>query len=150
MKQIVHETQEHLEALKSRALVMKPNIPNVIATSMGWGQPRQNGTIELLVSFGGLDSLLGLESQLVDDEPLAVNIMSDLAIESPVLDDSDDDLPPPNKLAASILTAPIENVGVKDEAALKAFLEQSKVDEDDEEEVVEAPKKKGGRPKKVA
>lgn len=149
MKQIKYDSDEHLDAIKRRALIMKPNAPNVIATSMGWEQSRPNGTLELLVSFADLDSILGIEvAPEEDDEPLAVNIMSDLAIE----DDSDEDLPPPNKLASDILAKPVEKVEVADKSALEAFLAQSKADEEDEApevvEVIVTPKKKGGRPKK--
>lgn len=148
MKQIKYDSDEHLESIKRRAMIMKPNAPNVIATSMGWEQPRPNGTLELLVSFADLDTILGIETKPDEDsEPLAINLLSDLA-----LDDSDDDLPPPNKLASAILATPVEKVEVADKSALEAFLAQSKADDEEETETVKAPetKKKGGRPKKVA
>lgn len=147
MKQVTHETTEQLQALQNRALVLKPNLPNVIATSMGWSQPRPNGTLELLVSFGGLDEILGLSADTQDsDDPIAVEIMSDLAIE-------DEDLPVPNTIASTILSTPAPKVDVADKTALEEFLAQSKIVEDEDEtqeEVVETVKKKGGRPKKAA
>lgn len=47
------------EVMKARALKQKPNVKNVVATEKGWAVPHNNGTLELLVSFAGLDALLG-------------------------------------------------------------------------------------------
>lgn len=62
-------------ALKERALKLKPRyVANVVATPLGWGQTRPNGSTEILVCFHGLDELLGDAStdQDVTAEPVEV------------------------------------------------------------------------------
>lgn len=148
MKQIKYDNDEHLESIKRRAMIMKPNVPNVIATSMGWAQARPFGGMELLVSFADLDTILGIETEVQDElEPIVVNVTADEI-------DDDSDIPAPNPLANLIISKPVAKVEdeVLEKPDMQAFLAQLKSEdetEDDEEKVEEKPKKKGGRPKKV-
>lgn len=77
MANFKHETPEEKARLKARAEAIKPkNVANVVATDMGWCHPRPNGTLELLVSFRGLDELLGdVEPDIVDPAPIEVNVL---------------------------------------------------------------------------
>lgn len=67
-------TQEEKEGLKARAEKLRPlNVFNLVATARGWEQSRPNGTLELLVSFAGLDELLGdVEPVVVEGAPVEV------------------------------------------------------------------------------
>jgi len=64
-------TADNIEGLKARAESLRPRAPNVVATARGWEQARPNGSLELLVSFAGLDSLLG-EAEPAVGEPVEV------------------------------------------------------------------------------
>lgn len=71
------DNKEEKKALQKRAEALKPKAIGVVATAQGWSQPRPNGTMELLVSFAGLDELLGdmeteVVEQVVDPEPVQV------------------------------------------------------------------------------
>jgi hypothetical protein len=73
MKIIKYETQEHKLRLQARANSLKPSVATVIATSRGWEVPQARGTMELLVSFPGLDALLGDNTpELVIVDPIIV------------------------------------------------------------------------------
>ena len=143
MTQIKYDTAEELANLQRRAMVLKPKLPSVIATSLGWEQPRPNGTLELIVSFKGLDELLGIETANEDDPVLELNLLSNTAI-----DEDDTDLPPVNTLAASILSAPVvvEDNTITEKPSIDDFL--ARIKDDVKEDGEDKPKKKGGRPKK--
>jgi hypothetical protein len=115
MARFAYVNQEEKEALKARALKSKPNAFNLVATERGWEQSRPNGTLELLVSFAGLDELLGdVAPTEVVGEPVEVVV-------------------PAEEVKEEVVQEPV--VEVKEEP--KA------------EEPAPAPKKTGGRPKKV-
>lgn len=76
MANFKYDNHEDKKRLKDRALALKPRpATNVIATDMGWSHARPNGTMELLVSFKGLDALLGdVEPEVIDPNPVEVNV----------------------------------------------------------------------------
>lgn len=106
------DTPEEKASLVARAKALKPRgVANVVATSLGWAVPQINGNLELLVSFSGLDELLGdVTPEVIDPTPLEVK--PEVVVE--------------------------EKVEEKPEVKVEV-----------KPEVVEAPKKKGGRPPKV-
>lgn len=76
MARFTPDNEEHKQAMIERALKLKPrhNGP-IVATERGWMTPHANGYLELLVSFAGLDELLGSAStadQEVEAEPVEV------------------------------------------------------------------------------
>lgn len=77
MAKFKFETKEEKQALKARAENLKPkNVANLVATDRGWAQARPNGNLEILVSFHGLDELLGdIEPEIVDETPVEVNVL---------------------------------------------------------------------------
>ncbi len=75
MARFAPESEADKQALKERALKLKPKyVNNVVATDKGWANPRPSGYLELLVSFAGLDALLGdvAEDQDISAEPIEV------------------------------------------------------------------------------
>lgn len=68
------------EILKARALKQKPNVKLVVATARGWEVPHNNGTMEILVSFKGLDELLGDLSSDQDKEadPVVIEAIEEI------------------------------------------------------------------------
>ena len=84
MANFKHETPEEKARLKERAEILKPrNVSNLVATELGWAQSRPNGTLELLVSFRGLDALLGdVEPEVIDETPIEVTV--EAHVEAPV------------------------------------------------------------------
>lgn len=88
------------EGLKARALGMKPKLPNVIATARGWEQTRPSGAFEILVSFKGLDELLGDNSgdQVADAAPVEV-IAEPAPVEDAAPDSGDTSTEAPKKKA---------------------------------------------------
>jgi hypothetical protein len=80
MARFTPENEADKQALIARALKLKPRHQgNIVATDKGWSIPHANGYMELLVSFAGLDSLLGEEStadQDVSAEPVEVQAES--------------------------------------------------------------------------
>lgn len=69
-----YDSIEEKQNLQARALMLKPTVTGVIATDRGWAIPQSRGTMELLVSFGGLDQLLGDEISQTEQvgEPIVV------------------------------------------------------------------------------
>lgn len=122
------ETKAEKQRLQERAQLLKPKANNIVATELGWSQSRPNGTLELLVSFRGLDELLGdIDVEVTDETPVEVRIsLEDIHEEAPVTE-----------------AAP--------EAAAETATEtETPAVEDEEAEPVVVIAKKGGRPKKVA
>jgi hypothetical protein len=104
------DSKEEKVRLKARAEALKPKVANVVATALGWAQSRPNGTLELLVSFRGLDELLGdMEPEAVDPNPVEVNVLISVeadiekvpeTVEPPVTKEEEDEpvvVAPPKK-----------------------------------------------------
>lgn len=82
MAKVKYDTPEEKQRLIDRAIALRPNVANVVATDKGWAVPQHNGTMELLVSFGKLDELLGSEEPVVEGEPLELHIEAPAAEEA--------------------------------------------------------------------
>lgn len=118
-----YDDQIEKEALVTRALVLKPKIDGIIATSLGWTLPKANGTFELLVSFPGLEAILATEASDPEPTPESVAVV---APESG-LDDSENE--------------------EQEETKTEDQPEEKSTEKVETQVAVE--KKKGGRPKKV-
>lgn len=76
MSKFEYKDEESKASLKRRALLLKPNLDYLLATKDGWEVRRPNGTLELLVSFKGLNELIAdetielYEPTLVEDKYL--------------------------------------------------------------------------------
>lgn len=83
MARFIPDNEADKQALIERALKLKPRHQGVIvATDKGWATPHSNGYVELLVSFAGLDALLG-EAATADQDASAepVEVEGESAVE---------------------------------------------------------------------
>lgn len=73
MAKFNYDDAEHKKLLQERALAQKPNVVGVVATERGWCIAQPSGYMEVLVSFAGLDELLGdLTPEAIDPTPVEV------------------------------------------------------------------------------
>lgn len=86
------------EAMKARALALKPRALNVVASAQGWSQVRPNGSLELLVSYRGLDELLGDATSDQDSTAEPVEVAAEeVAVEDTVADAAPEPAAAPKK-----------------------------------------------------
>jgi hypothetical protein len=75
MAKFKFDSKEEKVRLQERAQSLKPKANNIVATELGWCQSRPNGTLEVLVSFAGLDTLLGdIDVEVTDEAPIEIRI----------------------------------------------------------------------------
>lgn len=78
MAKFKFDSKEEKVRLQERAQSLKPKANNIVATELGWCQSRPNGTLEVLVSFAGLDSLLGdIDVEVTDEAPIEIRISTE-------------------------------------------------------------------------
>lgn len=116
------DTAEAKKRLQERAEKLKPKVVGVIATERGWAVAQPNGTLELLVSYGGLDALLGDVTPEFVGEPIDFILPTET---------------PEVAFQPEVTEAPKEEVKVEETPAEEPKVEEPEV----------APKKKPGRPK---
>lgn len=89
MSGFVYETEEEFKGAYDRALRLKPKFGDLIATEDGWCDQRQDGTLELLVSFKNLGSLLHryelATPAVVTEAPVVEEVAP--VVEQPVVED---------------------------------------------------------------
>lgn len=83
------DNKEEKKRLQDRALALKPRVAGVIATELGWALPTVKDTLEILVRYDNLDSLLGDEISEVElvGEPIVITpevVAEEVKIEAPI------------------------------------------------------------------
>lgn len=70
------ENADEKKRLQERALALRPKVPGVVATELGWALPTVKGTMEILVRYDGLDALLGdaVSEVEVVGEPIVIEV----------------------------------------------------------------------------
>lgn len=92
-----YRTQEDKQRLIERAIALKPKVLGVVATDRGWVIAQPKGTVELLVSFPGLDELLAEDKPEVIVEPVVEDVP--VVIVEPIVEENPE----------AVIVAPVED-----------------------------------------